>query len=379
MRIFFKEHYKRFIPSVIFFSVLLISIILINKTPIPKTNVRNGVFYEKAVVTQIIKSELQLDELSGFQTGRQDIKVKITSGEYKGREFETVNYASYSDNVTCNNGTKLIVSLHISGELTTVSIFTYDRTTPLIVLLIVFSLTLCVIGGKKGFKTLLSLVFTFVGIIYLFIPLLYMGVSPVLASILLSVASAAVTLCLIDGWNAKTISAIIGTVICVSLAGALSSISGYFANISTFNIADMDEMTVVLNQSNLNIDGLLFSIILIACLGAVMDICMSVSSTLNEIYINNPEMSEKSLFKAGMNVGKDMMGTMANTLILAFAAGYLTSVIILSSYDITLYEIFSMPQIVSEIIQGISGSIGVFSAVPVVSFIASRMIGRSQI
>lgn len=105
-----------------------------------------------------------------------------------------------------------------------------------------------------------------------------------------------------------------------------------------------------------------------------MDVCMSISTSLNEILEHNPHMTRFQLFRSGINVGRDMMGTMSNTLILAFTGGSLTSLLMLKAYGISFNQLFSSPSIATEIIQGMAGSMGVFLAVPIVALIAAQLL-----
>jgi len=372
MRIIEKISSRRdLLISIIIFLLVGIIILLANQTPIEKIMTRKGIYYEKAVVTEVISSNLEIDEESEALTGIQEIKAEIKSGELKGETFIIRNNANYMFNVVCEKGTKLIVSIEESGGERQAYVYTYDRTGALYGFIAVFCLVLIGIGGKKGVKSLLSLIFTFVCIIFLFIPLLYHGVSPIIASIILSIVSTFAAMVFIGGWNAKTISSIIGTIFCTSFAGATSMIAGHFLKISDFTMESVDDVLVIARLSNLNTKGILFAIILISSLGAIMDVCMSIASSINEVYMTNPKISQKDLFKSGINVGRDTMGTMSNTLILAFAGGFMINLIIIASRDITLYELLSMPSIVTEIIQGLAGSIGIFLAVPIVSLVSS--------
>jgi len=373
---------KRFINKMVFITfviiVTLIASYFVNRIPIQKANMRNDIFYEKAIVTEIVSEDLTVEELSGYKTGTQNIKIRVTNGDMKGEVFDVINQSSYINNVLCKVGTRLIVQISISGDLRIASIYTYDRSTPLFIFIGFFCLILCVIGGKKGITSLIGLFYTIFCFMFLFVPLLYKGVSPVIASIALAILSTFVTLVLIGGWNPKTKSAILGTVTCVSFAGIISTIAGIFVNISDFTLAETDELMYAVHQNGLNIKGVMFATILIASLGAIMDVCMSIASSVNEIYTANNKVSQKYLYRAGINVGRDVMGTMANTLILVFAGGFLSTILVLSSYDITLNELFSMPGIVTEIVQGLSGSIGMFLAVPIVSFISSWFILKNK-
>ena len=145
------------------------------------------------------------------------------------------------------------------------------------------------------------------------------------------------------------------------------------AHITGYNMNFAEEL-VLLNGVHVQVGGLLFAGILIASLGAVMDVCMSIASAVNEIYSANPNTTRRTLFKAGMTVGKDTMGTMANTLILAFAGSSLTMIILLYAYKANINYFVSMNDIAIEIIQGVAGSIGICLCVPTVSFIASNLV-----
>ena len=114
----------------------------------------------------------------------------------------------------------------------------------------------------------------------------------------------------------------------------------------------------------------MFAGILISALGAVMDVAMSVASTINEIHDKNQKLDTKELFKSGINVGKDMMGTMSNTLILAFAGGSINTFVYIYSYNYQYYQVLDMYSIGIEIIQGISATLGVILTVPIVSAIS---------
>lgn len=369
---------KKYLPVILIVIATVISIIVINQTPIHKTSVRNGSYYEKGIVTEVTGSNLITDEISGMLTGTQDIQVKITTGKFKDQIYEVKNYANYTHNVVCKEGTKLILAIDEAQNEVLLNVYTYDRTGVLTVFFVIFCGVLCIIGGKKGLKSLFALLYTFACVLFLFIPMMYKGVSPVLASILIAVLSTFVTMYLIDGWNAKTISSIAGTIICVSLAGLISSIVGGFANINGFTLDDTDALVVAARSNDIKIHGILFAGILISSLGAIMDVTMSIASSLNEVYVNSPRMNRKQLFQSGMNVGRDMMGTMSNTLILAFTGGAITSIMLFFSYEITLYEIFSMPSMVTEIIQGLSGCLAIFLAVPIVSLLSSGLLTRKH-
>lgn len=129
-------------------------------------------------------------------------------------------------------------------------------------------------------------------------------------------------------------------------------------------------------NTKIQVGGLLFSGILISALGAVMDVAMSISSTICEIRQKNPQSTWKELFASGMHVGRDMMGTMSNTLILAFIGGSLSTLLINYAYDLPYLQVINSYSIGIEIMQGISGSMGVILTVPCVSLVSAVLQGK---
>ena len=138
-------------------------------------------------------------------------------------------------------------------------------------------------------------------------------------------------------------------------------------------------MVYVAQNSKLQIGEILFSGLLIASLGAVMDVAVSISSTIEELHEKNPNLTGRELFNSGINIGKDMMGTMSNTLILAFVGGAINTMILIYAYSMPYLQIINMYAIGIEVIRGISGTLGIVLTVPLVSGIAARVyIGKES-
>ena len=135
-------------------------------------------------------------------------------------------------------------------------------------------------------------------------------------------------------------------------------------------MSDIESLLTLWNVSGIQVGGLLFSGLLISSLGAVMDVAMSIGSSIGEIHAQNPTISRKELFKAGMHVGRDMMGTDSNTLILAFAGGSVSMLVLDYAYDLPYQQIINSNNIGIAIMQGLSGSFGIVLAVPVTVLLA---------
>lgn len=355
----------------IFFMFIYFFNIGIEKVDLVNTQ---GTTFEKAIVQEIISDNIQED---GSRVGYQKVKLKIKSGELKGEVLEATSNAGYLYGADCVVGMKVIAKVSVSGENIVSSVYSYDRSFVVYCFVAFFLGLIWLIGGKNGFKSAIGLIFTFICIIFLFIPMLYKGYSPFLSAVTVCIATTIVTMYLIGGYTKKTICAILGTIFGVILAGVSAWAFGHFAKISGYNVSDIEELTFIASLTNLKVGELLFSGILIASLGAVMDVSMSIASTINEIHDKNPNLTSMELFKSGINVGRDMMGTMSNTLILAFTGGAISTLITIYSYNMQYNQVINMYSIGIEIMQGISGSIGIILTVPIVSLIASKMLKQN--
>lgn len=332
-----------------------------------------GYSYENAKVIEVVEDNLSPD---GVRVGYQMLKVQLTSGEYKG---EIVNATSAEGNLfgaVCKKGDSVVVHMSVSGDSKNVSVYSKDRIVAVAAFVGIFLLLICVIGGKNGVKSVIGLVFTFVAIFMIYIPLIYRGFSPFWAAVIITIITTIVTMYLISGIAVKTLCAILGTVIGVLLAGLSAWLFGRVADIDGYNVSNIETLAYVGQITNIQIGGLLFSGILIASLGAVMDVAMSVSSAISEIHDKAPQLGCLELFKSGMNVGRDMMGTMSNTLIFAFVGSAVSELVINYAYNLPFRQIINSYNIGIEIMQGVSGSIGVILTVPAVAVVTAWMLTR---
>ncbi|WP_446899436.1 YibE/F family protein [Clostridium sp. LBM24168] len=367
-----------FSASVLLFGIFLYYFNISHPVTYNRQNGKSYIKYEKAQVISIKNNSLkQFNESKNIYFGTQQLQIKILSGEHKGDVENVTNYLSDTHNVYLRPGMKAIVEISTANSSSHgITIYNYYRAPVQYAFIFIFFAALCIIGGKKGFRSVMGLVFTLSCIIFLFVPMLYRGYSPIMASILIIIITSCITLFLLNGWSAKTLSAILGTISGVVIAGIIELILGRLAHLTGLNFSDVESLNMISNVSGMKVHELLTAGILIASLGAVMDLSISIASSIQEIYTSNPTMSKKELLKSGMNVGKDMMGTMANTLILAFAGASLTMIIIIYSYNVSYNQLMNMDMVNLEIIQGLTGSMAIIFTVPIVSFISSEIITR---
>lgn len=330
-----------------------------------------GRAFEQARVVSILQDNLQED---GNRYGDQKVELYIKTGKLAGQTVEATSPNGNLFGAVCYPGRDVIAIVSVSGDTNVVTVYSPDRILAVVGFVAVFLLVLCLIGGKNGAKSALGLIFTFICIFFLMIPMIYRGVSPFLSAVLITLVTTLVTMYLIGGFSAKTLCSVLGTVAGVVLAGVSAWIFGAAADIGGYNVSNIEDLLFIGQHTQVNIGELLFAGILISALGAVMDVAMSISSTITEIYRQNPTLTRMQLFRSGISVGRDMMGTMSNTLVLAFAGGSLSLLVLNYAYDLSMNQVLNSSSIGIEIMQGISGSMGVVMTVPIVSVLASIFV-----
>ena len=324
--------------------------------------------FAKAVVLDV-SSEDSAKE--GIDAGNQQVQLKITSGTYQGEIITGSSMNGYLYGAYCEKGTKVIVRLSEYDGSISASVYNYDREMPILVLVVFFLLVMWIVGGKRGIHSITALIFTFFLILTLYVPLIYMGCSPFLAAVLCVALITTLSIFLIGGPSKKSLCAIVGTVTGVVAAGVIALIFGKAAHINGYNVESIETLIYIGQNINLNIGEVLFSGILVSSLGAVMDVAMSVSSALTEITENSPGISRKDLFKSGMQIGRDMIGTMSNTLILAYVGSSVNTLLIIYAYQYSAHQVFGMYSIGIEIMQSLSGTLGIILTVPFVSAVSA--------
>ncbi len=328
---------------------------------------------ERAIVLEVEDGED--DEISeGFVSRTQYVKLKILSGKYKGEIFEIEN--DLSDNIAYNievkPGDKIMVGIEeFTDDSMDIYISDHIRSDHIFILLGIFILLIILIGGKQGVKAVITLGLTIFLVLKVLLPLMLKGINPIPISVAISIIITIVTIFIIGGINSKSISAVIGTSSGVIIAGLIAYIVGSKAKLTGFNAEEATMLMYIPQDIDFDFKALLFSGIILGALGAIMDVGMSIASSIEEIHNANKEISRRELFNAGMNVGKDIMGTMTNTLILAYAGSSIPLLLLFMAYEIPMKEIINLDLIATEIVRSLSGSIGLILTIPLTALIAA--------
>lgn len=339
-----------------------------------------GVEYETAKVVEVIENTTVNDEtIEGRRRGRMLLKLELLSGRYKGDVVLTDNYLSAMYNVYVLEGDKVSIRIDTVGmNEYQVSIYNYERSPIIVGLVVAFAIALILIGGWQGLRALAGLIFTFVNIVFLLLPLVLKGFSAVPLTLGVVTVTSVICYYLIGGWQPKTIGASLGCLCGVGFAAIFGAIASSMTHIAAYQMDEAEALLLVMSDTNLKLDGLFLSGILIATIGAVMDIAMSVASAMDEIKIKKPEISLKELFFSGMKIGRDATGTMANTLVLAFAGTSLNMMLLIYSYDVSYNQLMNTDFIVIEVVRGIAGSMGIIMTVPSVALLTAIILQKQK-
>ena len=303
-------------------------------------------------------------------------KAQVLAGERRGKTVDVIqeidkSYAFSPRQVEQND--KILVESYTQDGQMLFYFGDYVRITPLLWLLAVFCVLIIVFSRMQGLKTIISLGFTCVSVFCVLIPAILNVHNIYIWSIIVSVYITVMTLCIISGYNKKALCAGIGCICGVMCSGLVVLITDKFLNMTGL----LEEESIYLYQlypdNPIDLKAIIFAMIIIGALGAVMDVSMSISSSLYELKIKSPEIKPAELMKSGFTIGRDMLGTMANTLVLAYIGSSLTSVLLLVSYNANLGQVINKEMIIAEILQALAGSMGMLLTLPLTSAVCAAI------
>ena len=336
-----------------------------------------GLEYAKAEVVSVVEQDMGEDpDYNYIRIGKQKLELRIISGEYKGKIIETTNFVTRTTQLEGKAGTHYIVGSY-DGFITS-NIMSYERSSLVVLLVIVFIAMVILFGKRKGVASVAALIVTLLNVVFMFIPMLINGVPAILAAIIVVLLSTFYTMVALNGFCMKSYIATFCCTACTVFAGLLAWFVSLIWGVSTLNTPEIEDLLFVTENSGFRVDNLLTAGILIASMGAVMDTCMSIVSSLFELKAQNPSMTTKQLSQSGMNIGKDIMGTMTNTLILAFVGSSINLVLIYYMYCMPAISLLNTDFIIVEIVKGIISSMAVVISIPVATFMTSYLIGKNS-
>lgn len=309
----------------------------------------------------------------------EEVETEVFKGKYQGIHISSEPLEGQEKMFpVLSPGDRVILTAVETDDTEEIHVVEPLREKVLLILAAVFSFLLILLGRLKGFAALVSLIFTGILIVFLFIPAVSDGKNPLLSAAIVCVGSTFFTIFSVAGFCRKSLTAIIGTIGGIIGSAAVSLIAGAFLKLTGTADESVYHLIYSLNR-NLDFRGILHAGILLGSLGAVMDVAMSLSSAAAELKECDKDISASKLFSSLMNIGKDVTGTMANTLILAYTGGSLTLFLLIGLQpDMSYIKIWNMEFVAAEVLRAAAGSIGILAAVPATSAAAAFLLKKEN-
>ncbi|MDD3569682.1 MAG: YibE/F family protein [Lachnospiraceae bacterium] len=365
--------------AVVWFAVVILSIIAlwVGNTIVTKDFQLfsdSGGMNVRGKVVEIIDDSSQEQSFGGTETFTSHtitFSCKIENGVHAGEIFTAEQalddiYASSNflkevevgDDVMLYNGDSLVVSSSVWNFVD------YYRFNKIVVLGLVFAALILIIGRGKGVNTLLSLCLTFLFIFFVFVPSVMNGYNVYIWVSITCIYTIVMTLMLVSGASRKTLATIIGCMSGTVFSAITTSTMSNILNLTGF----VDEHSIYLSMLNpdkpIDLTAIIFAAITIGAMGAIMDVAMDIASSLWEICQHVPNITFKKLFKSGMRIGRDIMGTMANTLVLAYIGSSMASFMLLITYSSSMMHLLNREIIITELLQALTGSLAILLTIP---------------
>lgn len=359
------------------FSRLLIAFaLLFSLTPslVFAQNRTEGV-YERAEVVRVETATRQTSSTTSEQI--QLYHVRFLSGPLKGesRAIEgDVGANPYQ--LRLEAGDKVVTYLQPAEQADAWNVYLegFDRRMALFWLVVLFVLMLVLLAGWQGAKVAFSIGVSLALIGYVLIPAFLGGINPVPVAIVLGGLFTLLSCGLSTGWNKKAVVTSVGTMGGAIVAYLLSVVFVHWTNLSGLT-TDEDRMFFQKNPT-LNPQGLLFAGIIIASVGILEDVAVSIVSGVSEVHKANPRLGYKDLVLSGMAVGRDHMSALANTLVYAYVGASLSTLLLYKQYGESWLKFINFDVVVDEVIRSLCGTIGLIFTVPITALLAAWAVRR---
>ena len=384
-----RDKKKNKYASIIYVATIVLSILFIYfgnqiaSKDMTAFNSTDKMRVEKAKITEIIEV-VEQTEAVGDETSVliKDVlyKAELLSGVEKGSVVNGVQNINSYFKVTPKEvavGDKIVMYQMPSDQYSADWVYgEYMRTDGLIVLGIIFALLLLLFGRLKGLQTLLSMTFTVLAIFLVFIPAILSGYNVYLWTMIICLFVTIMSLTIVSGVNMKTLAASIGCIFGIAFSAVLVLVTDHFLKLT--GVVDEDSIYLLLMNPDHPIDlkSIFFGAIVIGCMGALLDVSMSISAALYEIKEKYAANTFSQIVSSGMTIGRDTIGTMANTLILAYIGSSLSIVLLLITYNPSMLDLLNREMVVIEIMQALIGSLGILLTVPLTSMASGLLFAR---
>lgn len=360
-------------PRLLFLTFVYIVALFVPDQTIGAELLQDKSSIEMAQVVQVLSEESNAILGTGVYVLEQNLRIKVTSGENKGDFVDVVNdYGSFGV------GDKLYVLHNIRADDGYETYMVHDayRIPTLVFLSILFLVLVVFVGGVQGVRGLISLIGSMVLILFVLLPLVLEGYSPLLVSTIVSSCIIIVGSYVTHGLNKTTSSAVVGMILTVILTGALAYVSVHFSKFTGF--ASDEAMYLNFSSSgNIDIVGVLLGGIMIGLLGVLYDVSIGQAIAVEELHTIAPHVSKYLVYKRAIRIGREHIGALVNTLAIAYVGVSLPLLLMFYDSSGSVIEIINREVFSAEIIRTVVGSVGLVLAVPITTLIAVHVIFKS--
>jgi uncharacterized membrane protein len=254
-----------------------------------------------------------------------------------------------------------------------------QRRLPLVILAVVFGVAVVALGRLRGLLALVGIGIT-VGVLLAFVfPALLRGASPLGVALTGAIVIAVSTIYLAHGVSDRTTVALVGTMASLLLTAALGATFGAATHLS--GLATDESLNLLAFAPELDFRGLLLAATIIGALGVLDDVTITQVSAVWELHRSDPRVGARGLYSAGIRIGRDHIASTVNTLVLAYTAAALPTLLLLTQSGLAVGEVLTTETLAVEIVQTLVGSIGLVASVPITTALASWVVtlaGREQ-
>ena len=330
-----------------------------------------NVHYVKAKVLEVLEEDLS-KKYNYLNVGSQKLRVKILEGKEAGEEKIIDNTLFNTSSILAKSGTRIILLIDSpEGVEPYYTVYNYDRSIVIAIYIALFILLLYAVGKKNGLKSALALIISIYIIALYMLPSIYIGRPIILVTLVTILLASIYSAVIIFGYSLIGLVNIISILISFIIVAVLSYLVSLTSHLSGFVDPNAEGLFYIVEKTGMQLQYLFFAGIAISTYGAAKDVSVSISSALLEIKTLNKNMGSKDLFKSGMNIGKDIIATMVDTLIFAFIGSSLTTVLSLMSYGVQFNQLISSNFFSMELANGLIATSVVVMMVPISAYISS--------
>lgn len=309
------------------------------------------------------------------------IEYELLNGEKKGEVLTSEEIDTRLDVLVkaweLEEGSKVVVTEFIYGDQSNFQITEIYRANSLLWFLLIYIVFVLIIGRLQGLGSLVGLGISILVLLKIVIPMTLSGWDPILLSIFGGLCVLLPSIYLSHGFNKKTTIALVGTILGLIVTGILAAIAINAANLTGFG--SEESLYLVTNDKEvLDLGGILLASIIIGGIGLIDDVTVGQVAVIREIYLENKNIDTMKLYSKAMNVGRDHIASMVNTLFLAYAAASLPLVMILVDQNANLVDLANMEIFAEEIIRTLVASTGLVLTVPITTLIGASYYTKKQ-